>query len=464
MKKISFTVILLLFTVLVNGQVFKEISIQEYLELVRKNNLEYAAQRLSLDIAEAELLSASVFNNPEIGFGYYNNEIHRMHMGTGAVWELKQVFTPGRRSVAIKIAHTHKEITHALLIDFYRVLREKATLKWLEAVKNQEIIEARKKSYKEQIEMIHTDSLSRGSEIVNDLDALQNRVETYNFYRSIAEAESEQYMLLVELTEYCGISGADTLITPERKNIWSNHIYDLQGLIDEALLNRWDLIAATKELDRSKLEVVASKREKIPEFEAFIGYGCNSEVTNEMAPSPKHNGFEFGISIPIPLFDKKRGEILKAATMQKEADKRLKQAELTVKNEVVASYYAYINANKKLKLYSSAGITKYSKELLDKKKEEYYNGEIHLLEVLDARRVYDEIIESMYSAIYDKSMALVVLQSAVGIWDILYKLPASAGTASAEASTSEPPESSASATPASAVTTAKTAGTSSAPR
>jgi outer membrane protein TolC len=41
-----------------------------------------------------------------------------------------------------------------------------------------------------------------------------------------------------------------------------------------------------------------------------------------------------------------------------------------------------------------------------------------LIEVLDAQRSYDEILASFYSAIYDKSQALVALESAAGVWDI----------------------------------------------
>ena len=456
MKKFYSLLAFIVFVIPVNAQVCKEISINDYLERVRKNNLEYAAQRLSLDYAEADLLSASVFNNPSISLGYYTCELNNMQMGRGGLVELSQTISPGRRSVAVKLAHNQKEIANAMLVDFFRVLREEATLKWIETVKHREIIEVKKKSYKEQIEMIQSDSIRRAHEIINDLDALQNRVETSNFYNSVAESEAEMYTYFLELTRLCGMSGEDTVIVPERRNIWNTHKYDLNKLVEEALVNRWDLVAASKEFDRSKLAVVAAKRDRIPEFDLFIGYGLNSEVKNEIAPAPRHGSIEFGISFPIPLFNRGKGEILSAKTAQREAEYRYRQAELQVKNEVVSNFYAFQSAEKRVKLFTS-GVVKNAKEVLDKKREDYYKGNIHLIEVMDAQRSYDEIIYSLYSALYDKSLALVKLQSAAGIWDIEYKLPAAAGTAAAESATAESAEATAAATAESAAETAGTA-------
>ncbi len=382
-----------------------------------------------------------------------------MQMGRGGIMELSQTISPGRRSIAVKLAHSQQEIANATLTDFFRVLREEATLKWLEAVKLREIIEIKKKSYKEQIEMMQSDSIRRAHEIINDLDALQNRVETSNSYKSIVESESEMYSLFLELTNICGMSGTDTVIIPERKNIWNTHKYELNKLVEEALVNRWDLVAASKEFDRSKLAVVAARRDRIPEFDLFIAYGLNSEVKNELAPAPRHGGVEFGVSFPIPLFNRGKGEIKSAQTSQREAELRYRQAELQVKNEVLTNYYSFVSAEKRLKLFSS-GTVKYAREVLDKKREDYYKGEIHLIEVMDAQRSYDDVIYSLYSAIYDKSLALVKLQSAAGIWDIEYKLPAAAGTASAETASAEAAETASAASE----TTPETTGTASASR
>jgi len=90
---------------------------------------------------------------------------------------------------------------------------------------------------------------------------------------------------------------------------------------------------------------------------------------------------------------------------------------MKVKNEVVNAYNSFVSADKKMKLFTG-GLIRSAREVLDQKREEYYNGEIHLIEVLDAQRSYDNLLLSFYGAIYDKSQALVRLESAMGVWNI----------------------------------------------
>ncbi len=400
-----------------NAQIFIELKLSDYLEIVRKNNLEYAAQRLSIDIAEAEMISVSAFNNPSIGFGYYNNELNSMQMGSGRSIEISQTLSPGRRSVAIKQAHTSKEISAMLLADFLRLLQKDATLTWLETVRLRELYELRKSSYKDQIKMMESDSIRRAHEAIRDLDALQNRVERGNFCSEIIDIERELSSLYQAISNYCGTGGNDTIYIPERKNIWNNRSYNLNESIINAINNRVDIVAAKKEIELSKYALVAAKNEKIPEFDLFISYGVNAEVKNELAPAPKHNGVEIGISFPIPLFNTVKDEILTARTKEREAEIKYRQAQMQVRSEVVNAFNAYMFADKKMKLFTS-GLVKSAKEVLEAKREEYYKGEIHLIEVMDAQRSYDDILLSFYSTIFEKSKALVMLESSIGIWNI----------------------------------------------
>jgi len=148
-----------------------------------------------------------------------------------------------------------------------------------------------------------------------------------------------------------------------------------------------------------------------------MGYEINAEARNLEAPTPKFHGFEVGISFPIPLFDRKKGEILSAETQKRQAEYRYMQSEIQVKSEVVIAFNRYMVSEKKRSLFIT-GLVKSAKDALDQKREEYYTGNIHLIEVLDAQRSYDEVLASFHSAIYEKSQALVVLESAIGIWDI----------------------------------------------
>ncbi|HCT93352.1 MAG: hypothetical protein A2X19_00710 [Bacteroidetes bacterium GWE2_39_28] len=400
-----------------SGQVYVQLTLNEYLERVRKNNIEYAAERLNMEISDAEIISASVFSNPYISLGYYTNEFNNMQMGQGAMVEIGKTFSPGRRTAAINVAKSEKELNEILLTDFMRKLRGDAVLTWLEAVKQRQIIEIRKNSYHDQVKMMISDSIRREGNIVKDLDAMQSRVESGLLYSDIIDMELLLTQLYQNISIYLGTGVKDTIYIPETKNIWNSKVFNLSEIIQTAVTRRADIQAAKKEIDVSKLSVIAAKKERIPEFDIFLGYGFNSEVKNELAPAPRHGGIELGVSFPIPLFNRARGEIQSAEVRRKQAELRYLQAEREVTSEVINAFNEYMATDKKLK-FLTAGIVKTAKEVLDEKRNEYNNGDIHLIEVLDAQRSYDEILHSLYSVIYDKSMALVKLETAMGVWNI----------------------------------------------
>lgn len=420
MKKVTLLFAILFsisFSPTVNAQVYIQLSLNEYLEKVRKGNVDYAAERLNIKISDAEIISASVYANPVFSFGYYNNELKNMQMGHGGVAEISRTFSPGRRDAAIKLAYSQKELSVAVLADFFRLLREEATVTWLETVKMREIYEIRRNSYRDQIKMMESDSLNRGHDYNRDLDIKQNKVETGILFGDIIDTENELNAHYLQLTAFCGVVGIDTIYIPERRNIWNNKEFVLKNIVDIAVENRADILAAKSEIRVADRIINSAKKERIPEFDLFFAYGINSEVRNELAPAPKHGGFEVGISIPIPLFNQTKGAIISAQTEKSQAELKYISAKMKVKNEVVNAYNSFVSADKKMKLFTG-GLIRSAREVLDQKREEYYNGEIHLIEVLDAQRSYDNLLLSFYGAIYDKSQALVRLESAMGVWNI----------------------------------------------
>lgn len=424
MKKRSLsliTAVLLGFT-LAHSQAYVQLSLNQYLEKVRLGNLEYAAQRLNMEIADAQIISASVFNNPSIGFTYYNDELNSMKMGQGVSGEISQTISPGRRKAAMNLAKSEKEMAQAVLVDYFRMLREEAALTWLEAVKVRQLYQIKKESYIDQIKLLTSDSLMRGTEFLRDLDILQNKVETGILYAQLLEMEHELSELYLLVTNFCGISSTDTVFIPEKKNIWNDKNFVLSDIIEIALNNRADILALKKEIDVSKFAISVAKSERIPEFDISLGYGVNAEAKNEMAPSPRFTGLEVGLSFPIPLFNRNKGEILSAEAQKKQAEYRYVQSEIEVKSDVTSAFKYFVVTDKKLNLFKS-GLVKSAKNALTQKREEYLKGDIHLIEVLDAQRSYDDVLSSFYSAIYAKSQALVKLESAIGVWDISAEAP-----------------------------------------
>ena len=56
--------------------------------------------------------------------------------------------------------------------------------------------------------------------------------------------------------------------------------------------------------------------------------------------------------------------------------------------------------------------------ILEGKVYSYERGEVSLLEVLNAQRIYNEVKQIYYQVLYSYAASLIELDRAAGIWDI----------------------------------------------
>lgn len=114
-----------------SAQQIVPLSYRQYMEKVVEGNLEYAAERLNVNVSEAEVTAAKVFNDPNLSVSYFNNENNSLRMGEGVEVELSKTFTFGKRSAGIALARSENELTKALLAVISVIcVRKRLSLIW----------------------------------------------------------------------------------------------------------------------------------------------------------------------------------------------------------------------------------------------------------------------------------------------------------------------------------------------
>ncbi|HEU4686121.1 MAG TPA: TolC family protein [Nitrospira sp.] len=135
----------------------------------------------------------------------------------------------------------------------------------------------------------------------------------------------------------------------------------------------------------------------------------NSSYTREYG----REGFDFGVSVPTPIWYQRQGEIASSL-----GAKRKEEAELLrVRNDLlrqVNQHYEEARTVAKLIEVFEKGLLKQAEEALRIAKFSFQQGETNLLEVLDAQRVQRELLFDYAQARMDLSLALTRLERAVG--------------------------------------------------
>ena len=151
------------------------LSYRSYMQKVTEDNLEYAAERLNVDMSEAEVVASKVFNDPNLSVSYFNNENNSLQMGEGVEVELSKTFSFGKRGANIALARSESELSKALLADYFRNLRADATVSYLEALKQYELYKVKQNAYENIRQLAESDSVRFTLGKIMEIDATQSR-------------------------------------------------------------------------------------------------------------------------------------------------------------------------------------------------------------------------------------------------------------------------------------------------
>lgn len=387
----------------------KDLSLEEFLHLVSKNNLEYASEKLNINISEAELKVAKLFPDPSLSVDYTDNKENGVYTGHALAYELStslELF--GKRRARVSIAQSQMALTDALLNDYYRNLKANASISFLESLKQNQLYLVASDSYKTMQQLSRADSIQLSLGNIAKVDALQSKLETEILSNDLLQAQVDYENSLRELSLLCG--NADITISPLGQLEKSCKIFDIRVLIESSINNRADLEAARHASSVSENELKLARREQF--FDMDVKLSLEDSYAKGIS-SPSGKALTAGFSIPLQFSNLNRAKIKMAKYKLEQAEFLYQQAELNIKIEVEKAYAQYNISCKQVGQYET-GLLSNAKEVLEGKIYSYKRGETSLLEVLNAQRTYNDIRTAYYETIYNNAVAFIELERAVG--------------------------------------------------
>ncbi len=115
-----------------------------------------------------------------------------------------------------------------------------------------------------------------------------------------------------------------------------------------------------------------------------------------------------GLSFPLPLWNRKGGEVAKAAALQSQAQAELRLLRQELHTNVETQYNLSETARRQVAAFQAA-ILKEAADSLKIAQFAYEHGETSLLELLDSRRVYRATEQDYYKTLLDYRLARVEL-------------------------------------------------------
>ena len=403
----------LVLVLLVTGAQAQSLSYKTYIDSIRNHNAAYRAEKLNVAIGQAELMAAHATDDPTLSLEYGNNSDWAIAMGQSASVEISKSLPVGKLAARVAVARQQMKGSEASFDDYWRNLKADATIDFYAALLAKELLLIDSQAYLNIAVLASSDSLRFVRGEISEIDMLQSRLEQYRAQQELNSKQTEFFNALVLLDERCG--------SPDRgtRNIDGSlevpvQVFSLPQLLDQAMANRSDLMAAEESVLLAQQENKLALRERRSDIELALGANYNTRVLNEEAPAPQFVGYSVGVTIPLPTTSVNAG-VRKAGTLrQQQAQMQSQSVRSAIHGEVTRAYNVYQASLQRAKAYNDILMVN-AQQVLEGKLYAYQRGDTSLLEVLTAQHTFNEIQEEYATCLYNCMVALVELERSAGL-------------------------------------------------
>lgn len=167
--------------------------------------------------------------------------------------------------------------------------------------------------------------------------------------------------------------------------------------------SRPDLLAARATLEKSEADLRLQKAMRIPDPTFLVQY--------EHEPPDQPNTLGFGLSFPLPLWNRNTGNIKAAEAARRQAELTMEKIESQVAFDIAFARVAYAEATHRWQAYQSDLASK-SAKVLETVQFAYKKGGASLLDLFAAERTDNDVRTAAVQAMGDRATAAVSLAAA----------------------------------------------------
>jgi cobalt-zinc-cadmium efflux system outer membrane protein len=324
----------------------------------------------------------------------------------------------GKRPKRIQVAEAEVELVKAEIAESERQLIGQLRTAYLRAAETAARLNffERNRGLNQQMAQVMTVRLSSGDASRLESHLLQvenNRVEAQRL-----STDSQLMQEMFELRKLAGISSADELSLEALPTTVGRLRETESDLIEAAFRNRPDLRAARVREALANAGVILARAQVAPTIVGSVRYGRDPNISRfATATQPrafeKDSVLEFGVSIPLPLWNREQGSIQEAASKVSQATAEREALENTIRMEVTAASRRYESAVRSLELIR-AGVVGEAQAGFSITQLAYRLGDAKLTDVIFQQRSLIDAQLAELAAQAELAIAKANLDSALG--------------------------------------------------
>ncbi|WP_394674050.1 TolC family protein [uncultured Chryseobacterium sp.] len=373
----------------------QQMSLADCEEAFQKNNLQLLAEQYNINMADADILQAKIWDLPQLSgqVNAYNPQGKKLfdagHAKGAQVTQL--IYMGGKKKNEIAFAKSNKELAQLqfsqLMVDLRTQLRTTYFNLYYEKLKLDNI--NKQLGYMNDLLSAYRVQTAKGNVSLKDQVRLQSIVIQLNsdkveINKNILEFE-EDLKILTGITDDIDPS----LSEAEAKDLLSAQPFgDTEELKKKALENNADYQYYLKLIDNSKLYSQWQKSLNIPDVNVGAGWDQNGGTFK--------NEVNLLIGIPLPLWKSNRGNVEKAGYAIQQNQKNADFQKLSLETKVQSAYQIWKNQYEQLTGIQSTDLDNLELVYQGMLKN-FRSGNISLIEFTDFMDSYRDAVLQVYN-------------------------------------------------------------------
>lgn len=394
-------------------QVAGTLTLKEAKQRFLERNLSLIAERYNIDMAQAQVLQAKLFENPVISLEQnVYNRLNGKYFDFGkegeAVVEIEQVIhLAGQRNKQVRLEKINKEIAEYQFEEVMRTLRQELNEKFVEVYFLSKSIAI----YEKEVNSLQV--LLGGMKIQQEKGNISlmeiSRLESMLFSLRKEKNERENDLLttrgelnlLLNLPEDTQVQLSLDEEVLQQLDLSQLSFADLKAIINE----RPDQKIARSTVNASRANLKLQKSMAFPEFSVKGNYDRVGNFINDY--------FAIGVSLSVPIFNRNQGNIKAARFSIQQAGV---QQEYAANRADMELFTAYTSLEKATQLYQSTNmdLERNFEKLITGVNENFTRKNISLLEFIDYYDSYKETCIQLYEIKKNVFLAMENLNTVVG--------------------------------------------------
>lgn len=393
-----------------------KLTLNQFISAVAANNIELAAQRYNVSIAQAQVVAARVSPNPVASFAGTRDISNKEQSSTENGGLSETIEIGGKRHFRVSVATKNLLAASSTLDDFFRTLRGTAASAFVDAVASGMIVQQKRKAFESLNRLADLNRIRFKEGDIAEVDYNQALVDSLQAQGDLTSAEATASTALLALVQLLGNASAP-VPRPSSDLRISDRNFDLAALLDRAMQTRPDIAGARNTHISALASVGLARANRLPDVTLNAGLQQIERGRNPINPSPNFNALNFGFSVPLPIFNSFRGEYLAAVNTALQSEKTLRSVELKAEVDVRQNFERFRLAKERAAKYEGP-VLDLAAKVLDARLAAYKTGGATLLDVLTAQKADTDVRLAAIDALSERAKALVALEQAANIWDV----------------------------------------------